>query len=119
VLKSHLEDVNREAVPAMMMPSGSGGWQDGYMAVRSGSLIFASAYKTVKRVADALAPLPTDDVPSDPDHQVIDLTGCSVAKRPAETDKAHFAFALTTPEVWPLPNLQPAYSPCVCRRAQA
>jgi hypothetical protein len=98
VLKSYMEDISREAVPVMML-RGGGGWLDGYMAVRSGCLVYANTFQAVKRAADSLSRSPTDTSFSDPDLVTIALTHCSVAKRPAETDKAHFAFALTSSEV--------------------
>ena len=92
VLSSHLEDLNNSAVPVSKKHADVVGWQDRYMAVRRGTLFYAGTYKAVKSLADSRAH-------SAGDQHVIDLAGCSVTKCPEETDKAHFAFLMTTPQV--------------------
>ena len=89
VLRSHLEDLLYEAVPVMKKSDDVHGWHDQYMAVRMGSLICGSTFQAVKKLADHAAD----------DSQSMQLSGCSVVKCQAETDKAHFAFVLTTAEV--------------------
>jgi hypothetical protein len=92
VLKSHLEDLNNAAVPVSKKHGDVVGWQDRFMAVRRGTLFYAGTYEAVKSLADSRAH-------SAGDQHVIDLAGCSVTKCPEATDKAHFAFSVTTPQV--------------------
>jgi hypothetical protein len=92
VLKSHLEDLNNAAVPVSKKHDEVLGWQDRYMAVRRGTLFYADTYKVVKSLADSRAH-------SAGNEHVIELAGCSVTKCPEETDKAHFAFLVTTSQV--------------------
>jgi hypothetical protein len=92
VLKSHLEDLNYEAVPVMRKLDAALGWQDLYMAVRLGTLFYGNSYQAVKTLTGACAELPSD-------YRPIELAGCSVAKCVAQTDKAHFALTLTTAQV--------------------
>ncbi len=99
LLKSHLEDINQEAVPVMKKLDGAGGWEDGYMAARSGSLIYGSSYQGVKSLADSMLQPSTHGAVSGCDHLRIDLAGCCVRKCSAETDKAHYAFELVSSEV--------------------
>ena len=92
VLKSHLEDLNSEAVSVMKKHDDVVGWQDRYMAVRRGALFYADTYKAVVSLAESRAHCQGDE-------HAIDLAGCSVRKSPEECDKSHFAFRLTTPQV--------------------
>ena len=92
VVKSHLEDLNSEAVPVMKKHDDVVGWQDGYMAVRRGTLVYADTYK------DALSRVESRAAAAGDEH-VIDLRGCSVTKCQAESDKAHFAFRLVSSQV--------------------
>ena len=92
VLKSHLEDLNNEAVAVMKKHDGVLGWQVRYMAVRRGTLFYGNTYKAVEMLSDGSTKTSTD-------HHVIDLRGCSVRKCQKESDPSHFAFALTTAQV--------------------
>ena len=92
VLKSHLEDLNSEAVSVMKKHDDVVGWQDRYMAVRRGTLFYAGTYKDALSLVQSRAAAAGDD-------HVIDLRGCSVTKCQAESDKAHFAFRLMAPQV--------------------
>ena len=58
----------------------------------SGVLFYDGTYKVVKNIADSRTHSPGDE-------HVIELAGCSVTKCPQQTDKAHFAFLVTTPQV--------------------
>ncbi len=57
-----------------------------------GVLFYDGKYKVVKNIADSRTH-------SAGDEHVIELAGCSVTKCPQQTDKAHFAFLVTTPQV--------------------
>jgi hypothetical protein len=92
VLKSHLEDLNNEAVAVMKKHDDVLGWQARYMAVRRGTLFYDSTYKAVEMLSDGATNSSTD-------HHVIDLRGCSVRKCQKESDPSHFAFVLTTAQV--------------------
>ena len=92
VLKSHLEDLNNEAVAVMKKHDGVLGWQVRYMAVRRGTLFYGSTYKAVEMLSDGATNPSTD-------HHVINLRGCSVRKCQKESDPSHFAFVLTTAQV--------------------
>ena len=84
--------MNNAAVPVSKKHDDVVGRQDRYMAVRRGTLFYAGTYKAVNSLADSRAH-------SAGDQHVIDLAGCSVTRCPEETDKAHFAFLVTTPQV--------------------
>ena len=92
VLKSHLEDLNNEAVAVMKKHDDVLGWQVRYMAVRRGTLFYGSTYKAVEMLSDGATNSSTD-------HHVINLRGCSVRKCQKESDPSHFAFVLTTAQV--------------------
>jgi hypothetical protein len=92
VLKSHLEDLNNEAVAVMKKHDDVLGWQVRYMAVRRGTLFYGSTYEAVKTLSDGAKNFSTD-------YHVLNLTGCSVRKCPGKTDPSHFAFVLTTAQV--------------------
>ena len=92
VLKSHLEDLNNEAVAVMKKHDDVLGWQVRYMAVRRGTLFYGNTYKAVEMLSDGSTKTSTD-------HHVIDLRGCSVRKCQKESDPSHFAFVLTTAQV--------------------
>jgi hypothetical protein len=105
VLKSHLEDLNNEAVAVMKKHDDVLGWQVRYMAVRRGTLIYGNTYGDVEAIiGDGPAlPLTDHDIISlggcIVDDHVIDLRGCSVRKCQKESDPSHFAFVLTTAQV--------------------
>jgi hypothetical protein len=92
VLKSHLEDLNNEAVPVMKKHDDVLGWQDRYVAVRRGKLYYGNTYAAVKALSDGPKPTSTD-------HHAMALLGCRVHKCPEQSDKSHFAFVMTTSEV--------------------
>jgi hypothetical protein len=93
VLKSHLEDLNNEAVPVMKKRDGVLGWQVRYMAVRRRTLFYGNSYEAVMEVIADCPPLPSTD------RHVISLEGCHFRKCQKESDPSHFAFVLTTAEV--------------------
>jgi hypothetical protein len=95
VLKAHLEDLTDAAAPVMKR-DGLLGWQDRYLAVRNGTLIYGNTFKAVKILTKIIA---DSHVLPQLDHHVINLKGCSVTKCPEATDRTHFAFELATPEV--------------------
>ena len=107
VLKSHLEDLNSEAVSVMKKHDDVLGWQDRWMAVRRGTLYYADTYKDALGRVNSRADVAGDD------HE-IDLRGCSVSKCQAESDKAHFAFKLITIQVALNARLYWAYCCCCC-----
>lgn len=93
VLKDRVEDLNTAAVPVMKKHDDVLGWQERFMAVRRGGILYGRSYKDVMSLAD-----------STPHHtahhrHVINLAGCSAAKCLEETDKHHYALLLTTGEV--------------------
>ena len=93
VLKSHLEDLNNEAVAVMKKHDDVLGWQVRYMAVRRGTLFYGDTFKAAKALADGKSP------PSSTDRHVVSLRGCSVKRSPEESDPSHMAFVLTTAQV--------------------
>jgi hypothetical protein len=94
VLKSHLEDLTSAAVPVMKKHDDVLGWQDRFVAVRRGTWFYGDSYKAVKAISDGRT------LPSTTDRHIISLSGCSVDKCPDETDKSHYAFVLTTAQVY-------------------
>jgi hypothetical protein len=94
VLKSHLEDLANAAVPVMKKHDDVLGWQDRFVAVRRGTWFYGDSYKAVKAISDGRT------LPSTTDRHIISLSGCSVDKCPDETDKSHYAFVLTTAQVY-------------------
>jgi hypothetical protein len=94
VLKSHLEDLTIAAVPVMKKHNDVLGWQDRFVAVRRGTWFYGDSYKAVKAISDGRT------LPSTTDRHIINLSGCSVDKCPDETDKSHYAFVLTTAQVY-------------------
>jgi hypothetical protein len=92
VLKDRLEDLNTAAVPVMKKHNDVTGWQERYMAVRRGVMLYARSYKDVMSLAGSAVRQAADQ------NHVMDLAGCSVAKCPEETDKDHYALMLTTSE---------------------
>jgi hypothetical protein len=94
VLKSHLEDLTNAAVPVMKKHDDVLGWQDRFVAVRRGTLFYGNTYKAVKAMSDSPALSLTTD------RHIIILKGCSVDKCLDETDKSHYAFVLTTAQVY-------------------
>ena len=69
------------------------GWQDRYMAVRRGAMLYGRSIDDVMRLAGSTLRQAEDQ------SHVIDLAGCSVAKCLEESDKDHYAFMLTMSEV--------------------
>ena len=62
------------------------------MAVRGGTLFYADTAGDVLKLAASRSHKPGDV-------HVIELKGCEAEECPAETDGAHWAFTLITPEV--------------------
>jgi hypothetical protein len=94
VLKSHLEDLNNEAVAVMKKNDNVRGWQVRYMAVRRGTLFYGSTYEAVDMLSSS-----DGASNSSTDRHIINLRGCSVRKCQKESDPSHFAFVLTTAQV--------------------
>ena len=104
VLKSHLEDLNNEAVAVMKKHDDVLGWQVRYMAVRRGTLFYGNTYPDVEAIIESSALSLTDHRIISlegciVDDHVINLRGCSVRKCQKESDPSHFAFVLKTAQV--------------------
>jgi hypothetical protein len=93
VLKVCLKDLNAAVVRVMKKHDDIMGWQERYMAVRKGAILYGRSRDDVLSLADSTVQQTADQ------HYVINLAGCSVAECLKEDDKDHYALLLTTSEV--------------------
>jgi hypothetical protein len=67
-------------------------WHERHVAVRGGTLFYGDTAGEVLSRAASHSHKPDD-------RHVVELKGCKTEECPAETDGAHWAFTLVTPEV--------------------